>query len=132
MTYPSLEEIVKIHDELLKKYGGSTGIRDQGLLESAIHRPQAVVFGEDAYPTLFDKTAALCHSLLFNHPFVDGNKRIAFAACHLTLLANGWDLIPNSDEIYKFLIKAIENRSDWKEISHWLNKNSKKISSKPH
>ncbi len=111
---------------LLKRYGGSPGIRDHGLLESAVHRPQAVVFGKDAYPSLFDKTAAVSHSLLFNHPFIDGNKRSAFAACHLTLLLNGWDLTSNSDETYQFLIEVIEKHLDWKEISAWLKVNSQR------
>ena len=127
MRYPTLDEIIRAHDALLKKYGGSAGIRDQGLLESAVHRPQSVVFGQDAYPALFDKAAAVCHSLLFNHPFVDGNKRVAFAACHLMLLLNGWNLTSRSDETYKFLIDAIKNHSDWPMISAWLKKRSRKI-----
>ncbi len=126
MRYLTLEEVLAAHDYLLKRYGGADGIRDQGLLESAVHRPQAVVFGQDAYPTLFDKAAAICHSLLFNHAFVDGNKRVAFAGCHLMLLLNGWDLTSKSDEIYDFLIEVIEKRRDWKYISLWLKNHSKK------
>ena len=126
MRYLTLEEITQAHQTLLNKYGGSPGLRDQGLLESAIHRPQAVVFGQDAYPKIHDKAGAICHSLLFNHAFIDGNKRIAFAACHLTLQVNGWNLTASSDEIYKFLIDAIKTHLDWKEISNWLKEHSKK------
>ena len=126
MRYITLEELAKAHDALLKKYGGSSGVRDHGLLESAIHRPQSTVFGNDAYPTLFDKAAAISHSLLFNHPFVDGNKRTAFAACHLTLLSNGWNLSSPVEETYSFLIDVITSHKDWPEISAWLKKNSKK------
>lgn len=122
----TLEELIKAHEALIKKYGGSSGIRDHGLLESAIHRPQATVFGKDAYPTLFDKAAAICHSFLFNHPFVDGNKRAAFVACHLTLLLNGWNLTSSLEETYNFLMDAIKNHKDWPEISAWLKKHSKK------
>ncbi len=127
MRYLSSKELLRAHEELLKRYGGTPGIRDRGLLESAVQRPQMSVFGKPAYPTVFDKAAAVCHSLLFNHPFVDGNKRAAFAACHLTLLFNKRDLRPPSEEIYIFLIKAIENHYDWKEIARWLKRNSKKV-----
>lgn len=126
MRYLTLEELVKAHGVLIEKYGGSSGIRDHGLLESAIHRPQATVFGEDAYPDLFDKATAICHSFLFNHPFMDGNKRAAFVACHLTLLLNGWNLTSSSQETYDFLIDVIKNHEDWPKISAWLKKHSKK------
>ena len=128
MRYLTLEEILKAHEALIRKYGGSSGMRDQGLLESAIHRPQAIVFGKPAYPSIFDKSAAICHSLLFNHPFLDGNKRSAFAACHLTLLLNSWDLISTPDETYDFLLDVINHHKDWQEISRWLKDHSKKIS----
>ncbi len=127
MKYPELRDILKVHEMLLKKYGGPTGTRDKGLLESAVQRPKSSVFGEDAYPSLFNKAAALCHSLLFNHPFVDGNKRVAFAACHLTLMANGWNLTTSSELTYHFLVDCIKKQSDWREISAWLKKHSKKI-----
>jgi len=127
VRYLTLEEVIRAQETLIKKYGGSTGIRDRGLLESAIHRPQSIVFGQDAYPSLFDKAAAICHSLIFNHPFVDGNKRAAFAACHLTLLLNGWNLTSSSNETYTFLIQVIKNHSDWAEISAWMKKHSRKI-----
>lgn len=127
MKYLSLEEIVQAQTILLKKYGGDPGIRDQGLLESAVHRPQATVFGKEAYPSLFDKAAVICQSLLMNHAFVDGNKRAAFAACHLMLLINGWNLTASPKETYDFLIKAIKDDTNWQEISAWLKKNSKKL-----
>ena len=127
MKYVALEQIIEAQKILLQKYGGSSGIRDQGLLESAIHRPQATVFGNEAYPTLFDKAAVILQSLLMNHAFVDGNKRAAFAACHLTLLINGWDLTTNSYETYNFLISVIQKHTDWPDISAWLKKHSKKL-----
>ncbi len=127
MKYLTIEQILEAHEALLKKYGGSTGIRDKGLLEAAILRPQSTAFGEEAYPTLFDKAAAIGHSLLMNHAFVDGNKRGAFAACHLTLLINHWNLTASSDETYDFLIDVIKTHKDWKEISAWLKKHSTKL-----
>lgn len=127
MIYVTLEQIIEVQQILLQKYGGSSGIRDQGLLESAIHRPQASVFGKEAYPTLFDKAAVICQSLLMNHAFVDGNKRVAFAACHLTLLSNEWDLTTDSEKTYDFLISVIHKHTNWPEISAWLKQHSKKI-----
>lgn len=127
MRYLTVDELIQAHQHLIKKYGGSDGIRDKGLLEAAIHRPQASLFGAEAYPTLFDKAAAICHSVLMNHTFVDGNKRAAFASCHLTLLLNGWNLTADSEEIYIFLIDVINTHKDWPEISAWLQTHSQKI-----
>ena len=127
MKYVALEQILKTHAVLLERYGGSTGIRDEGLLRAAVDRPRTTVGGKGAYPKLHDKAAALFHSLLFNHAFVDGNKRIAFAACHLTLLLNGWEIKVGSQEIYDFMIEAIREHYDWKRISAQLKKWSVKI-----
>ena len=127
MKYVTLEQIIEAQKTLLQKYGGGVGVRDQGLLESAIHRPQATVFGNEAYPTLFDKAAVILQSLLMNHAFIDGNKRAAFLACHLTLLINSWDLTTGSEETYNFLIQVIRKHTDWPEISAWLKEHSKKL-----
>ena len=126
MKYLTLDELLQAHETLIKKFGGSAGIRDEGLLQSAVQRPKTTVFNREAYPSLFDKAAAICHSLLFNHPFVDGNKRSAFAACHLTLLMNGYNLTSKSQDTYDFLIQVIRGHGDWSEISTWLKKHSKK------
>ena len=128
MKYLSVDSILRIHAELIRKYGGSNGVRNRGLIESALRRPRTSAFGKDAYPSIHDKAAAVCHSFLFNHAFVDGNKRTAFAACHLTLLANGYELTATSETIYRFLISVIKTHKHWKFISSWLKKNSKKTS----
>ncbi len=127
MRYLTLEEILKAHEILLERYGGRAGIRDQGLLEAALYRPRVSAYGKDAYPSVYDKAAAICHSLLFNHPFIDGNKRTAFAACHLTLLLNGRNLTPTSEKIYSFLSKVLSRHLDWTAISAWLKKNSQPL-----
>lgn len=80
IKYLSLEQVLVIHEKLIEKYGGSHGIRDHALLESAVVRPRTSAFGEEAYPTLFLKAAVLLHSIIKNHPFVDGNKRTGFGA----------------------------------------------------
>ena len=92
MRYVSLGEIVHLHQALLDETGGATGIRDIGMLESALAQPRATFGGDDLHPTLFAKAAALGFSLALNHAFVDGNKRVAHAAMEVFLLLNGVEL----------------------------------------
>src|ERR687885_138020 len=80
MRYLTVEEVLKLHERVIEQRGGSTGVRDRGALESAVAQPQMTFAGEDLYPTVVDKAAALGFSLTMNHPFVDGNKRTAHAA----------------------------------------------------
>jgi death-on-curing protein len=83
-------------------------VRDWGLVESALARPRATVFGEDAYPTVYEKAAALLLSLVTNHPFVDGNKRVGFVAVVLFLKKNGIDLRVEEDPAYDFVIAVAD------------------------
>jgi len=98
------------HDDLLKVaarvIGSQPLVRDHGLLGAAAFRPQASVFGADAYPTLWDKAAAMMESLARNHPLVDGNKRLALAGTVVFLGMNGFRLTMNNDEAYDFTIKV--------------------------
>jgi len=126
IKYLSLEEVLVVHTELVRRYGGSHGIRDQGLLESATFRPQASAFGEDAYPTLFEKCAVLGYSLIKNHPFIDGNKRTGFAAMHLMLLINGYDLTSISKEEVAMAEAVAFGEMDELKIVQWLKEHSKK------
>jgi death-on-curing protein len=80
--------------------GGPVRVRDIGLLEAAVHRPRASVLGQDAYPDLFTKAAALLHSLARNHPLVDGNKRLAWLATYVFCVKNGIELDANDDHAY--------------------------------
>jgi death-on-curing protein len=100
-----LEDLLAIESAL-----GSPGVRDVGLLESALARPQASVFGQDAYPTLALKAAALVHSIVTNHALVDGNKRLGHVALRLFLRMNGHDLDATQDEKFA-LIMAIADGS---------------------
>jgi death-on-curing protein len=96
-----------VHDELIRNFWpdpediGSKGVKDRGLLESAVGRPYQTVFGQDAYPTLTEKATALFHSLISNHPFHDGNKRTAILSLHHFLLANSHFLLLSNDEAYE-------------------------------
>ena len=95
--YIRVEDILAIHADQIERYGGAEGIRDPGLLEAALFRPQT-----GYYPTLIDEAAALWESLSQSHPFVDGNKRTAFAATYVFLAINGPDIIATDDEAQDF------------------------------
>lgn len=87
-------------------------VRDAGLLESAVHRPSAAMFGEEAYPDLLDKAAALLQSLAVNHPFFDGNKRTAWLSCVTFLAMNGVDLRPDIDTAERLVIDVATGEAD--------------------
>ena len=103
MIYLSYDDLMKVASRVI---GSQPLVRDHGLLEAAAFRPQASVFGADAYPTLWDKAAAMMESLARNHPLVDGNKRLALAGTVVFLGMNGLRLSMSNDEAYDFTIKV--------------------------
>jgi death on curing protein len=103
MIFLSYDDLMKVAARVI---GSQPLVRDHGLLEAAAFRPQASVFGADAYPTLWDKAAAMMESLARNHPLVDGNKRLALAGTVVFLGMNGFRLTMNNDEAYDFTIKV--------------------------
>jgi death-on-curing protein len=100
--------------------GAPMEVRDWGLVESAVSRPQATAFGEDAYPTVWEKAAALLHSLVRNRALVDGNKRVGLTACALLLFKNDITLAFDQDEMYELVVAAAEGRLDVPEIAQSL------------
>jgi death-on-curing protein len=92
--------------------GGPVHVRDVGLLEAAVHRPRASVLGQDAYPDLFTKAAALLHSLARNHPLVDGNKRLAWLATYVFCAKNGVELDADDDAAYDFVVAVASGSID--------------------
>lgn len=104
-----LDELLHVAERTL---GGPPEVRDVGLLESALARPRATAFGQDAYPALHDKAAALLHSLARNHALVDGNKRLALAGTLAFLGVNGWRLTLTNDEAYDFVIAVATGELD--------------------
>ncbi|MFO0798106.1 MAG: type II toxin-antitoxin system death-on-curing family toxin [Gemmataceae bacterium] len=98
MTYLSTDEVIRLHELVIRRSGGSAGVRDHGLVDSAVGQPRAGFSGHEFYPTLPEKAAALGYSLAMNHAFVDGNKRIAHAALELFLVMNGHELDAEVDE----------------------------------
>ena len=126
VRYLPFDDVIKIHDDMIKHYGGSYGIRDEGLIRSAIARPQATFGGEDLYDTIFDKAAALFHSLMFNHAFVDGNKRTTVTTTARFLSMNGYELETTQEELVDFPLKVENNHLSLEQIAAWLEKYSKK------
>ncbi|CAN5632238.1 MAG: type II toxin-antitoxin system death-on-curing family toxin [Iamia sp.] len=101
MIFLTVEEVLHIATRVL---GTEPGVRDIGLIESAVARPEASVFGEDAYPTIHEKAAALLHSLVQNHALVDGNKRLGLAGVVAFYGINGWRFEATNDEAYDLVI----------------------------
>jgi death-on-curing protein len=109
MRYLTTRDLLAITDAAL---GPGTPIRDAGLIAPAAHRPRTTAFGADAYPDLHTKAAALLHSILRNHPLVDGNKRLAWVACRTFLAVNGADFTPDDDAAVDFVMKAAASELD--------------------
>ena len=102
-VYLTVAEVVAIHHHQIEEYGGEHGMLNQGALEAAVFRPQT-----GYYDDVSEEVAALFESLVNNHPFLDGNKRVGFAATHTFLLLNGFDLNLSSGAAFEFMMKAIE------------------------
>lgn len=126
IVFITLDEVLAIHDDMVERYGGSFGIRDLGLIQSAIARPQATFGGEDLYPTIIDKASALFHSLIFNHAFADGNKRTSLTSTARFLHLNGYELNADNQELIDFPLRVENRHLDIEEISEWLRKHTKK------
>ena len=110
------DEVVMMHEILIQKFGGTSGLRDRNQLEAALLRPQS-----GYYPDTINQAAALFESLLMNHPFVDGNKRVAFAVTDVFLRLNGYRLKTRSKEAYPIIIGFLKNTSlQTQDIDRWL------------
>lgn len=114
--YLTTADALFFHEELIERYGGSHGIRDLGALESALHRPQT-----GYYNSVVQEAAALLESLVQNHPFVDGNKRVAFAVMDVYLRINGYRITADSESIYTTMVTFMEQRQfDMVHLVPWL------------
>ncbi len=124
MKFLDFEEVLAIHDQMLKVGGGGQGIRDFTLLHSAMERPKVSFGGQDLYPTIFLKSAALMHSFVNNHAFADANKRTAFGCTVRFLLINGYDLRARRREIVKLTMNVEAKKLNLDEIADWLKKHT--------
>ncbi len=118
--YLSNAQVLALHQELVGDFGGSTGVRDKGALEAAVARPAATFGGEDLYHDIADKAAALMHSLVLNHPFIDGNKRIAVHAAELFAVLNGSALIASDDDLADITLAAAEGKVAVEALAIWF------------
>jgi death-on-curing protein len=116
----SLAEVLKLHDLIISETGGSHGLRDLGLLESALGQPQQTFGGDDLYPSLVAKAAALGFSLIKNHPFVDGNKRVGHAAVEAMLMLNGFDLSASVDDSEAEILAVAAGTLTRDHFQNWL------------
>lgn len=127
MRHLTLGEVVELHRRVLLASGGAAGIRDIGLLESALAQPAATFDGTDLHPTLVDKAAALGFSLVANHPFVDGNKRIGHAAMEVFLVLNGYEVHASVDDQERLMLAVASGALDREQLTSWLSEHVTKI-----
>ena len=120
-------QVLFLHCRLIEETGGLHGVRDLGMLLSAVGRPQASFEDKDLYPELFDQAAALMDSLVRNHPFVDGNKRTALTATALFLQMNGFRLAAENEEVVRFVMACAQGEMPLGEIADWLRQHSEKV-----
>jgi death-on-curing protein len=118
--YLTPEQVLFLHSRLIAETGGGHGLRDLGMLLSALGRSQGTFDGKDLYPDLFSKTAALMESLVRNHPFVDGNKRTAITSAALFLRMNGYRLIAENEEMVWFTLACAQSQLSFDEIVDWF------------
>lgn len=122
----SKELVLSLNKIIAESSGGSSGIRDEKSLLSAINRPFQTFDGKDLYLSGIDKSAAIFQSIIINHPFIDGNKRMAYAFLRLLLFEDGLDIDATDDEKYQFVIEASKGKLDFDQIKSWIISNLKK------
>jgi death on curing protein len=120
MRFLTLIEVLELHRRVIEQSGGAFGIRDIGLLESAIAQPQMTFGGEDLYPSLLEKAAALGFSIIMNHPFVDGDKRTGHAATETFLVLNGMEINASVDEQERAILAIASGELGREAFVEWL------------
>lgn len=119
-VYLSVEQLLELYRVLIRKFGGRSGVRERGGLESAAARPAMTFGGDDLYPDLAAKAGALMHSLVLNHPFVDGNKRIGAAAAELFLRVNGAVLDATDEELQAVTLATVSGEVQVEALTIWF------------
>jgi death-on-curing protein len=124
-VYLSLEQVLELHRLELRRFGGSAGLRERGGPEAALARPQMTFAGEDLYPDVESKAAAVMHSLVMNHPFVDGNKRTGAAVAELFLNLNGVELEADDDDLVAVTLSVARGEVNAEALAIWLRQRSR-------
>lgn len=120
MIVLSKQQILLLHSQLISETGGSDGLRDVGLLESAINSPFQQFGNEDLYPTIQKKASRLCFGLVNNHPFIDGNKRIGAHVMLVFLALNGIELEYTQDDLSSTILKLASNEISYQQLTKWI------------
>ena len=127
MNYINLDKILALHNHIIQTSGGSAGIRDHGGLESAIAQPRMTFGGQDLYPTVEEKASAFCFSLIQNHPFVDGNKRVGHAAMEVFLFFNGYRIDATVDIQEQIILGVASGEVSREQLVKWLKEHTCKL-----
>lgn len=127
VKYLTSEQAIFYQQKIIKATGGSLGLRDLGLLDSALNRPKATFERKDLYPGILNKAAALFHSMILNHPFLDGNKRTVLAVLYEFLKQNGYKLKSTEKELIEFPLSIERKDMDLEEIAKWLKKHISRL-----
>jgi len=128
IRYVPREVVLAVHADLLQRYGGKPGLRDPGLLDSALAQPKMTVGGKFAHKTLFDKAAAYGFHVCKNHPFIDGNKRVAFVLMDVFLQQNGWEIKAAEEDAYTIIMALASGQLSKAQLATWLKEHSSKSS----
>jgi death-on-curing protein len=125
MRFLSLKDILTVHSQLIHESGGAGGIRDFGMLQSSIAQPFMMFNGKYLYDSIIEKAAAIGYSLIMNHPFVDGNKRIGHAAMELFLFLNGYEIDALIDDQERLILDVASGNISREQLTMWLERHSK-------
>jgi death on curing protein len=120
IEFLTTDEVLELHDDPIATFGGTLGVRDQGLLESALAQPQATFGGQLLHTTIYEQAAAYLFRLAMNHPFLDGNKRTAYAVMTVFLRINGYRLNLSQEEKYSLVFRVVEDKFSKEKLAEYL------------
>lgn len=127
MKYLTVEEILRLHFQILEDFGGSHGVRDEGRLKSVVEAPKQEVFGVEQYMSMYEKAAVYIRNIIADHPFVDGNKRSAITCGGIFLMRNGYQLTASPKELENFAVQVAVEHLDIPAIASWLKSHTNKM-----
>ncbi len=116
----TISQVLDIHQRQIQRFGGTSDVRDEGLLDSALAQPQVTFGGELLHPTIHEQAAAYLYHLVMNHPFIDGNKRTAFAVMLTFLNLNGYTFNLSQEQAYNLVIQVVQKEISKEELSAFL------------
>jgi death on curing protein len=127
MRYLTVSEVIELYLQVMKATGGTVGILSLASLESAVAQPRATFGGKELYSTIFEKASALGFSLIMNHAFIDGNKRIGHLAMESFLVFNGYEISASVNEQESIILKLASGNLTREEFTNWVKENTRKI-----